>query len=91
MIQLRDIVLPLDFNSCIATFSQLPAIDVERCITDALERSAITPLSITLSPEVPPDTPVQKFSTFMLTHTVKSSSLVEKTSCSGRTNRRTCT
>lgn len=57
MIQLRDIVLPLDFNSCIATFSQLPAIDVERCITDALERSAITPLSITLSPEVPPDTP----------------------------------
>ncbi|KAH3758315.1 TBCK protein kinase [Pelomyxa schiedti] len=53
MLQLRDTILPLSFENCITLFSNLPDIDMERCISQALIRSSETPLSITMNPSLP--------------------------------------
>jgi len=56
--QLRDTLLASGFNECILLFSDLPEIDMERCVTDSIELYCSTPRSITyrqhaLEPEKP--------------------------------------
>eukprot|EP01122_Echinamoeba_exundans_P012881 TRINITY_DN550_c0_g5_i2.p1 TRINITY_DN550_c0_g5~~TRINITY_DN550_c0_g5_i2.p1 ORF type:complete len:946 (-),score=79.65 TRINITY_DN550_c0_g5_i2:24-2861(-) len=48
MKQLRDILLPLDFNSCILLFSSLPSIDIDSFLHDADEAAQHTPPSVTM-------------------------------------------
>jgi len=48
MKQLREIILPLDFNACILLFSSLPSIDLEQFVEDAMETARNTPISITM-------------------------------------------
>ena len=35
--QLRDRLLDAEFNDCILLFSDLPAIDIERCVKDSIQ------------------------------------------------------
>ncbi|PNF39774.1 TBC domain-containing protein kinase-like protein, partial [Cryptotermes secundus] len=58
--QLRDTLLASGFNECILLFSDLPEIDMERCVTDSIELYCSTPRSVTyrqheLQPERLPD------------------------------------
>ncbi|XP_021940580.1 TBC domain-containing protein kinase-like protein isoform X2 [Zootermopsis nevadensis] len=45
--QLRDTLLESGFNECILLFSDLPEIDMERCVTDSIELYCSTPRSVT--------------------------------------------
>nr|XP_018914620.1 PREDICTED: TBC domain-containing protein kinase-like protein isoform X2 [Bemisia tabaci] len=45
--QLRDTLLSSGFNECILLFSDLPEIDMERCVADSMEPYCTTPKSIT--------------------------------------------
>ncbi|XP_071452434.1 TBC domain-containing protein kinase-like protein [Hetaerina americana] len=45
--QLRDTLLTSGFNECILLFSDLPEIDIERCVTDSVDFFCITPRSVT--------------------------------------------
>ncbi|CAM2700891.1 unnamed protein product [Rotaria socialis] len=45
--QLRPFLLKADFNECILLFSELPEIDIERCIRDSIDIFATTPRSCT--------------------------------------------
>ncbi|XP_069678323.1 TBC domain-containing protein kinase-like protein [Periplaneta americana] len=45
--QLRDTLLASGFNECILLFSDLPEIDMERCVTDSIELYCSTPRSVT--------------------------------------------
>jgi serine/threonine protein kinase/rhodanese-related sulfurtransferase len=47
MKQLREIILPLDFNACIFLFSSLPGVDIEAFIREAKNVAQETPSSIT--------------------------------------------
>jgi len=47
MRQLREIILPLDFNACILLFSSLPGVDIEAFIKEAKLVAQETPSSIT--------------------------------------------
>ena len=46
MLQMRDKLLPLDFNACILFFSNLPQLDIESLISDTKKLVRITPLSL---------------------------------------------
>ena len=45
--QLRDRLLQAEFNDCILLFSDLPSIDIERCVKDSIQIFCSTPRSIT--------------------------------------------
>ncbi|XP_054260034.1 TBC domain-containing protein kinase-like protein [Macrosteles quadrilineatus] len=45
--QLRDTLLSSGFNECILLFSDLPEVDIERCVTDCIELYCSTPRSVT--------------------------------------------
>lgn len=45
--QLRNILLKSDFNECILFFSELPEINIEKCVIDALDIFKSTPESCT--------------------------------------------
>lgn len=45
--QLRDTLLSSGFNECILLFSDLPEVDIERCVTDSIELYCSTPRSVT--------------------------------------------
>nr|CAD7393109.1 unnamed protein product [Timema cristinae] len=45
--QLRDTLLESGFNECILLFSDLPEIDIERCVTNSIELYCSTPRSVT--------------------------------------------
>lgn len=45
--QLRNILLKSDFNECILFFSELPEINIEKCVSDALNIFKSTPESCT--------------------------------------------
>jgi TBC domain-containing protein kinase-like protein len=45
--QLRDRLLHAEFNDCILLFSDLPAIDIERCVKDSIQIFCSTPRSLT--------------------------------------------
>ena len=45
--QLRDRLLDAEFNDCILLFSDLPAIDIERCVKDSIQIFCSTPRSLT--------------------------------------------
>ncbi|CAF3339251.1 unnamed protein product [Rotaria sp. Silwood1] len=45
--QLKPLLLKADFNECILLFSELPEIDIERCIRDSIDIFATTPRSCT--------------------------------------------
>lgn len=47
MKQLREIILPLDFNACILLFSSLPGVDIDAFIYEAKLVAQNTPLTIT--------------------------------------------
>lgn len=47
MKQLREIILPLDFNACILLFSSLPGVDIDSFIHEAKVVAQNTPVSIT--------------------------------------------
>lgn len=47
MEQLRELLLPLDFNAFILLFSSMPVLDIEKCIREALKYLKDTPPSIT--------------------------------------------
>jgi len=49
MQQLKEHFLPLDFNSAILFFSNLPVIDIDRAIADSLVLFGKTPLSILIA------------------------------------------
>jgi hypothetical protein len=49
MKQLRNQLLPLDFNQCIMLFSNLPEIDIDLCLEDAMAMLRITPGSVAVS------------------------------------------
>lgn len=49
MKQLRTLLLPLDFNQCIMLFSNLPEIDIDLCLEDAMAMLRITPGSVAVS------------------------------------------
>ena len=40
--QLRDRLLDAEFNDCILLFSDLPAIDIERCVKDSIQVLILT-------------------------------------------------
>ncbi|KAJ3104208.1 hypothetical protein HDU97_009463 [Phlyctochytrium planicorne] len=44
--QLRETILSRDFNNCMVLFSELPQIDVERCIVDAVHAYKACPPSL---------------------------------------------
>lgn len=45
--QLRDKLLSSGFNECILLFSDLPEVDIEKCVIASLETYNSTPKSIT--------------------------------------------
>jgi TBC domain-containing protein kinase-like protein len=45
--QLRNILLSFDFNECILLFSELPEINIAKCVTDSIEIYRKTPPSCT--------------------------------------------
>lgn len=45
--QLRDTLLEAGFNECILLFSDMPEIDIERCLKDSIEIFCSTPNSVT--------------------------------------------
>ncbi|XP_068083084.1 TBC domain-containing protein kinase-like protein [Anabrus simplex] len=45
--QLRDTLLASGFNECILLFSDLPEVDMERCVLDSIELYCSTPRSVT--------------------------------------------
>lgn len=45
--QLRDTLLESGFNECILLFSDMPEIDIERCVKDSIEIFCSTPRSVT--------------------------------------------
>ncbi|KAK7791421.1 hypothetical protein R5R35_014447 [Gryllus longicercus] len=45
--QLRDTLLASGFNECILLFSDLPEVDMERCVNDSIEMYCSTPRSVT--------------------------------------------
>lgn len=47
MRQLKEYLMPLDFNACIHMFSSLPAVNIEECLKDAKEIMNVTPPSVT--------------------------------------------
>ncbi|RWS25441.1 TBC domain-containing protein kinase-like protein [Leptotrombidium deliense] len=47
LLQLRDQLLGYTFNDCILIFSDLPEIDIERCVKDAIRLFCATPKSAT--------------------------------------------
>ena len=46
MLQLRDKLMPLDFNSCIVFFSNLPEFDIDSIIKDSKNLVKLTPISL---------------------------------------------
>eukprot|EP01130_Rhizamoeba_saxonica_P003721 TRINITY_DN1547_c0_g1_i1.p1 TRINITY_DN1547_c0_g1~~TRINITY_DN1547_c0_g1_i1.p1 ORF type:complete len:717 (-),score=108.70 TRINITY_DN1547_c0_g1_i1:407-2557(-) len=48
--QMRELLLPLDLNSCILLFSNVPTIDIRKCMEEALRSLHETPESIGLPP-----------------------------------------
>jgi len=47
MIELRNVILPLDFNGCLLLFSNLPSVDIENIKSKALELMRKTPPTMT--------------------------------------------
>ncbi len=45
--QLRDRLLQAEFNDCILLFSDLPAVDIEKCVKDSVHVFCTTPKSLT--------------------------------------------
>lgn len=45
--QLRERLLSSGFNECILLFSDLPEVDIEKCVTLSTETFKVTPISIT--------------------------------------------
>ncbi|XP_075234514.1 TBC domain-containing protein kinase-like protein isoform X2 [Lycorma delicatula] len=45
--QLRDTLLSSGFNECILLFSDLPEVDIERCVTNSIDLYCSTPRSVT--------------------------------------------
>lgn len=45
--QLRERLLAAEFNDCILLFSDLPAIDIEKCVKDSIQIFCTTPKSLT--------------------------------------------
>ena len=46
-LQLRERLLSAEFNDCILLFSDLPAVDIERCVKDSVHIFCTTPKSLT--------------------------------------------
>ncbi len=46
LLQLRERLLSAEFNDCILLFSDLPAVDIERCVADSVRLFSITPPSL---------------------------------------------
>ena len=44
--QLRDRLLDAEFNDCILLFSDLPAIDIERCVKDSIQVKIAKPIGL---------------------------------------------
>jgi TBC domain-containing protein kinase-like protein len=47
LVQLRERLLCSEFNDCILLFSDLPAIDIEKCVKDSVQIFCTTPKSLT--------------------------------------------
>ena len=45
--QLRERLLSSEFNDCILLFSDLPTVDIERCVQDSIQIFCATPKSLT--------------------------------------------
>ncbi|XP_046442794.1 TBC domain-containing protein kinase-like protein [Daphnia pulex] len=52
--QLRESLLESGFNECILLFSDMPEIDIERCLKDSIEIFCSTPQSVTFRQHEPP-------------------------------------
>lgn len=75
--QLRDTLLESGFNECILLFSDMPDIDIERCLKDSIEIFCSTPQSVTYRQHEPPSTSPKINRTFWDFSLVGSSSWVE--------------
>ena len=75
--QLRDTLLESGFNECILLFSDMPDIDIERCLKDSIEIFCSTPQSVTYRQHEPPSASPKLSRTFWDFSLVGSSSWVE--------------
>ena len=48
MQQLRPLLVPLDFNKCVAAFADMPAIDIDLCVRQTREFAVRTPAALML-------------------------------------------
>ena len=62
--QLRNTLLESGFNECILLFSDMPEIDIERCLKDSIEIFCSTPQSITYRKYEPPSSSPRSKRTF---------------------------
>jgi len=76
--QLRDTLLESGFNECILLFSDMPEIDIERCLKDSIEIFCSSPQSVTYRTHEPPSTSPLKKRTFWDFSLIGSSSWVEQ-------------
>ena len=76
--QLRDTLLQSGFNECILLFSDMPEIDIERCLKDSIEIFCSTPQSVTYRKHEPPSTSPLRKRTFWDFSLIGSSSWVEQ-------------
>ncbi|ELU03407.1 hypothetical protein CAPTEDRAFT_220004 [Capitella teleta] len=58
--QLRDQLLSFGFNECILLFSDMPEIDIERCVQDSIRIFCLTPKSATYRQHAKPSKREQK-------------------------------
>lgn len=73
--KLREILLPLDFNSCILLFSSLPSVNIDEVIKEAQDVSLNTPESVTMPKYIIIDHEVSNLSLFNLLNQISNSSL----------------
>lgn len=76
--QLRDTLLQSGFNECILLFSDMPEIDIERCLKDSIEIFCSTPQSVTYRKYEPPSTSPLRKRTFWDFSLIGSSSWIEE-------------
>ena len=76
--QLRDTLLESGFNECILLFSDMPEIDIERCLKDSIEIFCSTPQSVTYRKYEPPSTSPLRKRTFWDFSLIGSSSWLEE-------------
>ncbi len=75
--QLRETLLESGFNECILLFSDMPDIDIERCLKDSIEIFCSTPQSVTYREHEPPSSSPRLSRAFWDFSLVSSSSWIE--------------